>query len=45
MNEMNSISYVGHLRYQKTIATVRNQYFFPKMEKDIVEDMDKRMES
>ena len=29
LNEMHNVPYAGHPGYQKTIATVRNQFFWP----------------
>jgi hypothetical protein len=29
MREMHNVPYVGHPRYQKLIAVVRGQYFWP----------------
>ena len=37
MDEIHQDPYSGHLGYQKTIATARKQYFWPRMKKDIVE--------
>ena len=37
MNEMHNVPYAGHTRYQKTIATVRGQYFLLGMKKYIVD--------
>jgi hypothetical protein len=36
LKEMHNVPYVGHLRYQKTIATVRSQLFWHEMKKDVV---------
>jgi hypothetical protein len=33
LREMHNVPYVGHPRYQKTIAVVRSQYFWPRMKK------------
>jgi len=38
------VPYVGHPRYQKTIAAVRSQYFWPGMKKDIVDYIVRCME-
>ena len=37
MNEMHNVPYAGYPGYQKTITTVRNQYFWPGMNKDVVD--------
>jgi hypothetical protein len=36
MREMHNMPYVGHPGYQKTIAVVRSQYFWPGMKKEVV---------
>jgi hypothetical protein len=36
MYEMHNVPCDGHLGYQKTIAIVRSQYFWPGMKKGIV---------
>jgi hypothetical protein len=35
MGEMHNVPYVGHLEYQKTIATVRSQYSWPVIKKEV----------
>jgi hypothetical protein len=35
LKEMHNVSYVGHPGHQKTIATVRSQYFWPIMKKEV----------
>ena len=35
MDEIHRAPYSGHLGYQKTIATVKKQYFWPRMKKDM----------
>jgi hypothetical protein len=35
MKEIHNVPYVGHLGYQKTLATVRSQYFWPRMKKEV----------
>jgi hypothetical protein len=35
LKEMHNVPYVGHLGYQKTIAAVRSQYFWPGMKKEV----------
>jgi hypothetical protein len=37
LKEMHNVPYVGHLGYQKTIASVRSQLFWPRMKKDVVD--------
>ena len=37
MDEIHQAPYSSHPGYQKTIATARKQYFWPRMKKDIVE--------
>jgi hypothetical protein len=37
LREMHNLPYVGHLGYQKTIATFKRQYFWPGMKKDAAE--------
>ena len=36
MDEIHQAPYSGHPGYQKTIATARKQYFWPRMKKDMV---------
>jgi hypothetical protein len=33
--EMYNVPYVGHPGYQKTIAAVRSQYFWPRTKKEV----------
>jgi hypothetical protein len=33
LREMHNVPYVGHPGYQKTIATVKSQYYWPGMKK------------
>jgi hypothetical protein len=35
LKEMHDVPYVGHLDYQKTITTVRSQFFWQGMKKDV----------
>jgi hypothetical protein len=35
LREMRNVAYVGHPVYQKTIAIVKRQYFWPSMEKEV----------
>jgi len=44
LREMHNMSYVGHLGYHKTIAVVRNQYFWPEMKKEVFDYIVKRIE-
>jgi hypothetical protein len=44
LREMHNMSYVGHLGYHKTIAVVRNQYFWPGMKKEVFDYIVKRIE-
>ena len=37
MDEIHQAPYSGHPGYQKTIATARKQYFWPRMKKDMAE--------
>ena len=43
MDEIHQAPYYGHPGYQKTIATAKNQYFWPGMKKDIAEYISKFM--
>jgi hypothetical protein len=38
------VTYVGHPRYQKTVAAVKSHYFWPGLEKEVVEYIAKCME-
>jgi hypothetical protein len=44
LKEMHNVPYVGHPDYQKTIAAIRSQYFWPRMKKDITDYIVKCME-
>jgi hypothetical protein len=44
LREMHNVTYVGHPRYQKTMAVVRSQYFWVGMKKEIVEYITRCME-
>jgi hypothetical protein len=44
LKEMHNVPYVGHPGYQKTIAVVRSQYFWPGMKKDVVDYIARCME-
>jgi hypothetical protein len=35
MREMHNVPYVGHPGYQKSIATIRSQYVWPEMKKEV----------
>jgi hypothetical protein len=35
LREMHNVPYVGHPGYQKTIASVKSQYYYPGMKKEI----------
>jgi hypothetical protein len=37
LREMNNVPYVGHPGYQKTIAAVKSQYYWPSMKKEVVD--------
>ena len=37
MDEIHQAPYSGHPGYQKTIATARKQYFWPRMKRDMAE--------
>jgi hypothetical protein len=36
LKEMHNVPYVGHPRYQKIVSTVKSQYYWPNMKRDIV---------
>jgi hypothetical protein len=44
LEEMHNVPYVGHPGYQKTIAAIRSQYFWPGMKKYVVEYIARCME-
>jgi hypothetical protein len=44
LKEMHNVPYVGHPGYQKTIAVVRGQYYWPGMKKDVVDFIARCME-
>ena len=44
LKEIHSIPYVGCPGYQKTIAVVKSQYYWPDMKKEIVEYITKCLE-
>ena len=37
LGEMHNVPYVGHPGYQKTITTVKSQYYWPGMKKEVVD--------
>jgi hypothetical protein len=37
LREKHNVPYVGHPRYQKIIAAVKNQYYWPDMKKEVVD--------
>jgi hypothetical protein len=43
-HEMHNVPYAGHPGYQKTVATVKSQYFWPGMKREIVEYIARCME-
>jgi hypothetical protein len=44
LKEMHNVPYVRHPGYQKTIAAIRSQYFWPGMKKDVVDYISRCME-
>jgi hypothetical protein len=36
LREMHNMSYARHPRYQKSISTIRSQYFWPRMKKEVI---------
>jgi hypothetical protein len=44
LKEMHNVPYVGHPGYQKTIAAVRSQLFWPGMKKDVAYYISRCME-
>jgi hypothetical protein len=44
LKEMHKVPYVGHPKYQKTIAAVKRQYCWPGMKWEIAEYIAKCME-
>jgi hypothetical protein len=44
LKEMHNVPYAGHLGYQKTIATVKKQYYWPGMKKELVDYIVKCLE-
>jgi hypothetical protein len=44
LREIHNIPYVGHPRYQKAIAAVRSQYYWPGMKKEVADFISKCLE-
>jgi hypothetical protein len=44
LKEMHNVPYVGNLRYHKTIATIRGQYYWPIMKKNVIDFIARCME-
>jgi hypothetical protein len=44
LREMNNLHYVGRPGYQKTIVVVKSQYYWPAMEKEVVDFIAKCLE-
>ena len=44
LQEMHNVPYAGHPGYQKTLTTVRKEYFWLGMKKDVAEYIAKCME-
>jgi hypothetical protein len=44
LKEMHNVPYVGHPGYQKTIAVVKSQYYWPGMKKEVAEFIAKCLE-
>ena len=44
LHEMHNVPYAGHPGYQKTVATVKSQYFWPGMKREIAEYIARCME-
>jgi hypothetical protein len=44
LKEMHNVLYVGNLGYQKTIATVKSQYYWPDMNKYVDDSIAKCLE-
>jgi hypothetical protein len=44
LREMNNVPYVGHTSYQKTIAAVKGQYYWPGMKKEVAYFIAKSLE-
>jgi hypothetical protein len=44
LGEMHNVLYARHPRYQKTIAIVKRQYYWPGMKKEVVDFIAKCLE-
>jgi hypothetical protein len=44
LREMNNVPYVGHRGYQKNIAAIKSQYYWPEMKKEVVDCIAKCLE-
>jgi hypothetical protein len=44
LREMHNVPYVGHPGYQKSIAVVQKQYYWPQMRKEVVDFIAKCLE-
>ena len=44
LREMHNVTYAGHPGYQKTMATVKSQYFWLGMKREIIEYISRCME-
>jgi hypothetical protein len=44
LKEMHNVPYAGHPGYHKTISTVKSQYYWPGMKKEIADFIDKCLE-
>jgi hypothetical protein len=44
LGEMHNVPYVGHPSYQKTIAVIKSQYYWPGMKKEVVDFIAKCLE-
>jgi hypothetical protein len=44
LKKMHNVPYAGHPGYQKTISTVKSQYYWPGMKREIVEYIAKFLE-
>ena len=45
LREMHNVPYARHLGYQKTIATIKSQYYWPGMKKEVTDFIAKCLES
>ena len=44
MKETHDVPYIGHSGYQKMVAAVRKQYYWPSMKNDVPEYINRCME-